>query len=133
MKVKYVKIFVEVSKMKIPNLEIICQKVADSYKKVYGDDIQGIYLCGSHANGDFDGDSEIDFAAIVKGERNELQKKRDKVLDETVRMDLEYDVITSPQVISVADFEKYGEEIPAYRHIKRRGKRIDRVNAISVG
>ena len=107
-----------------PILEKICNRVANSYKKVYGDDIQSIYLCGSYARGDFDGDSEIDFAAIVKGDRENLYKKLNAVLDETVRMDLEYDVITSPQVISAADFSKYGEEIPDYRDIKREGKLI---------
>lgn len=106
----------------VPNLDIICGRVVDSYKKVYGDDIQKIYLYGSYARGDFNEDSDIDFAAIVKGERGELQKKRNKVLDETVRMDLEFDIITSPKVIPASDFEKYGEELPYYRNIKREGK-----------
>ena len=65
---------------------------------------------------------DIDFAAVVKGERKDLQRRRNKVLDETVRMDLEYDVITSPKVIPASDFEKYGEELPYYRNIKREGK-----------
>lgn len=106
----------------VPNLDIICDRVVDSYKKVYGDDIQQIYLYGSYARGDFNEDSDIDFAAIVNGERGELQKKRNKVLDETVRMDLEYDVITSPKVIPASDFERYSEELPYYRNIKREGK-----------
>lgn len=108
----------------MPNLDKICERVVNCYKKIYGDKIQGIYLYGSYARGDFDEDSNINFAAIVKGDRKNLQEKRHKVLDETVRMDLEYDVITSPQVISAADFEKYGKEIPDYRDIVREGKRI---------
>ena len=109
----------------MPNLEIICSRVVDSYKKVYGDDIRQIYLYGSYARGDFNEDSDIDFAAIVNGERGELQKKRNKVLDETVRMDLEYDIITSPKVIPASDFERYSEELPYYRNIKREGKLLE--------
>ena len=108
----------------MPHLDEICQKVVDCYKKIYGDKIRGIYLYGSYARGDFDEDSNINFAAIVEGDRQNLQEKRNKVLDETVRMDLDYDVITFPQVISAADFEKYGEEIPDYRKIMKEGKRI---------
>jgi len=106
------------------NLNAICNRVVNTYKKIYGDDIQEIYLYGSYARGDFDEDSDIDFVAIVKGDRGILQKKRDKVLDETVRMDLEYDTITSPHVIPFADFKKYGDEIPYYRNIKKEGRRI---------
>lgn len=108
----------------MPNLDIICKKVVECYKKIYGDKIRGIYLYGSYARGDFDEDSNINFAAVVEGDRRNLQEKRGKVLDETVRIDLDYDVITSPQVISAADFERYGKEIPDYRDIMREGKRI---------
>ena len=104
------------------NLENICRRVVNSYKKVYGDKIRAIYLYGSYARGDYNEDSDIDFAAIVEGERIELQKKRHQVLSETLRMDLEYDIITSPKVIPKSDFEKYGEELPYYRNIKREGK-----------
>ena len=109
----------------IQNLDVICQRVVECYKKIYGDAIKEIYLYGSYARGDFDEDSDIDFAAIVKGERLELQKKRHKVLDETLKMDLEYDIITSPNVIPADEFEKYKKEVPYYRNIVREGKRLD--------
>ena len=106
----------------MPNLEFICGRVVESYRKVYGNNIQKIYLYGSYARGDFNEDSDIDFAAVVNGEREDLQEKRKYVLAETVRMDLEFDVLTSPKVIPAADFEKYGEELPYYRNIKKEGK-----------
>lgn len=33
----------------MPNLDIICKKVVEWYKKIYGDKIFGIYLYGSYA------------------------------------------------------------------------------------
>lgn len=44
----------------MPHLKIICEKVVDCYKKIYGDKIHG------YARGDFDEDSDIDIVAIFK-------------------------------------------------------------------
>ena len=108
----------------MPNLEAICNCVAGSYKRVYGSDIQGIYLYGSYARGDYDESSDLDFVALVKGERRNLQRKLDEVWNDTVKMDLEYDVVTSPTVIPVDEFQKYRDELPYYRNIFTEGKRI---------
>ena len=109
----------------LPNLDSICKRIVDTYKKVYGDDIEGIYLYGSYARGDFDEDSDIDIAAIVNGERLDLQKKLHTVWNEANRMDLEYDTLTSTTVIPIEEFKKYRDELPYYRNIYREGKRID--------
>ncbi len=108
----------------MPNLEAICSRVADSYRRVYGSDIQGIYLYGSYARGDYDESSDLDFVALVKGERRNLQRKLDEVWNDTVKMDLEYDIVTSPTVIPVDEFQKYRDELPYYRNIFTEGKRI---------
>ena len=38
----------------------------------------GIFLYGSYARGDYDDESDIDIAAVVKGRRPELQDKWNK-------------------------------------------------------
>ena len=52
-----------------PHMDEICRRVVAAYRKAYGDDIEAIYLYGSYARGDFDEESDIDFAAIVKGDQ----------------------------------------------------------------
>lgn len=108
----------------MPHMEEICRRVVEAYRKAYGDDIEAIYLYGSYARGDFDEDSDIDFAAIVKGERLDIQKKRWEVLAYTNRMDLELDVITSPKAIPAGEFEKYKQKLPYYRNILKEGIRL---------
>lgn len=109
----------------MPHLEIICEKIVDCYKKIYGDDIQGIYLYGSYARGDFDEDSDIDIVAIVKGDRLDLQDKcRNSVWALANELDLEYDVLTSPTVIPADEFDKYFSELPYYQNILKEGKRL---------
>ena len=108
----------------MPNLEIICKKVVESYKKVYGDKIRGIYLYGSYARGDFDEESDIDFAAIVDGDRADLQKKRHRLWDYANDVDLNYDVLVSPKVIPTNEFDKYFSELPYYQNILKEGKKL---------
>ena len=108
----------------MPNLDIICKKVVEAYQKIYGDKIRGIYLYGSYARGDFNEDSDIDFAAIVNGERLDLQNKRYQLWDYTNDMDLNYDVLISPRVIPADEFDKYFPELPYYQNILKEGKQL---------
>ena len=49
-------------------------QMAQCYHDIYGADIVGIFLYGSYARGDYDNQSDIDIAAIVKGSRLDLRK-----------------------------------------------------------
>ena len=108
----------------MPHLNEICQKVVDCYKKIYGDKIRGIYLYGSYARGDFDEESDIDFAAIVEGEQVELRKKRSENYDDLNHVELDYDVVISFGVIPAFYFDKYFSEVPYYKNVLEEGKRL---------
>lgn len=108
----------------MPNLEIICSRVADCYKKIYGDKIHGIYLYGSYARGDFDEESDIDFTAIVEGDQVELRRKRRENRDDLTDIELDYDVVISFGVIPADLFEKHKNFLAYYKNILREGKRI---------
>ena len=108
----------------LPHMEEICRRVVAAYRKAYGDDIEAIYLYGSYARGDFDEDSDIDFAAIVKDDPIGISKKRDQVWADTNQMDLELDVITSPMIISSKIFNEYKDEVGYYGNIFKEGIRL---------
>ncbi|MDY3239649.1 MAG: nucleotidyltransferase domain-containing protein [Anaerovoracaceae bacterium] len=100
------------------------KEIAAIYRKVFGDDIVKIVLYGSYARGTFDAESDIDIAAIVKGEREELQRKLREVWVLSSDLELEYETILSPTVIPYEEFEKYRNDIPYYRNIEEEGIRI---------
>lgn len=108
----------------MPHMEEICRRVVAAYRKAYGDDIEAIYLYGSYARGDFDEDSDIDFAAIVKGTPSDLHEKRRLIRADINRMDLELDVITSTMAIPSAIFNEYKNEVGYYGNIFKEGKRL---------
>lgn len=49
------------------DLNIILSELAAAYKEVYGADVVQILLYGSYARGDYDENSDVDIAAIVRG------------------------------------------------------------------
>lgn len=102
-------------------LESILRKVAAAYRLIYGDDLVKILMYGSYARGDFDADSDVDIAAIVKGDRQILQNDLKKVWDVSSDLELEYETIVSPTVIPFDEYEKYREDIPYYRNIEKEG------------
>lgn len=105
-------------------LNAISKQIVECYHAVYGRDIIAIFLYGSYARGDFEADSDIDIAAVVKGDRIELQQKLKQVWDVSADIGLENDVIVSPTVIPYDEFEKYKEKLPYYRNIMKEGKKI---------
>jgi len=107
-----------------PNLDIICKKVVDCYKKIYGDKIRGIFLYGSYARGDFDEESDIDFAAIVEGDQLELSRKRKEVSRDLSNICLDYDVVIYFGVIPADLFEAHRDFLAYYKNILREGKQI---------
>ena len=102
-------------------LNIILQKIAETFRAVYGDSLVKVIMYGSYARGDFDDYSDVDIAAIVKGERAALQKDLKKVWDVSADMGLEYETIVSPAVIPFDEYEQYRNDIPYYMNIEKEG------------
>ena len=102
----------------------IIESMARTYREVFGERLVDLRLYGSYARGDFGVDSDIDLAAIVKGERVELQQALRQVWDVSSELSLEYDVIISPTVIPYDEFQKFRTVLPYYRNIDQEGVKV---------
>ena len=102
-------------------LNKITSQIVEAYRDIYGQSIKNIIMYGSFARGDFDDESDIDFAAIVVGERQELQKKLEKVWDKASDIGLEHVAVVSPVVIPYEEFLEYKDKLPYYRNIDKEG------------
>ncbi|MCD7855733.1 MAG: nucleotidyltransferase domain-containing protein [Clostridiales bacterium] len=102
-------------------LNNILKEINKAYKSVYGKALKKVILYGSYARGDFNDTSDIDLAAIVEGDRADLQKKLNSVWDVSADLELEYEVIISPTVIPLSEFERFKTAMPYYGNIDREG------------
>ena len=98
--------------------------MVEAQRKIYGTELVTVILYGSYARGDYQRDSDIDIVAIVRGERNELQKRLKELWDISSELELEYGTIVSPTVIPYEEFEKYKNDLPYYRNIQKEGVKI---------
>lgn len=105
-------------------LEKIIKSVIDCYRVTYGEDVVEIFLYGSYARGDYVSGSDIDIAAIVHGQRIELQEKLKRIWDVSAEIGLENDVVVSPIVIPYDEYVKYKDTLPYYHNIAEEGKKI---------
>lgn len=106
-------------------LNIILSKMYRVYHEIYGDKIVKIVLYGSYSRGDFSNESDIDIAAIVEGDREELQNKLKSVWDISSDLEIEYETIVSPTVIPYREYMKYKNVLPYYRNIEKEGIEIN--------
>ena len=102
-------------------LNKITSQIVEAYRDIYGQSIKNIIMYGSFARGDFDDESDIDFAAIVVGERQELQKKLEEVWDKASDIGWEHDAVVSPVVIPYEEFLEYKDKLPYYQNIDKEG------------
>ena len=109
------------TKIQIDN---ISQQISQSYRSVYGDNIVAIYLYGSYARGNYDEESDVDIAAIIRGNRIDLHRKLKQIWDVSADIGLKNDVIVSPTVIPFDEYEEYKHTLPYYMNIQKEGKRI---------
>lgn len=102
-------------------LNAVLHQMNNIYHAVFGSSVVKILLYGSYARGDFQKDSDIDLAAIVRGGRKELQEGLKEIWNISADLELEYDVIVSPTVIPFDEFERYKNDLPYYRNILEEG------------
>lgn len=110
--------------MNATKVSSICKKVAEQYRKVYGSALVFVILYGSYARNEQQDDSDLDIAAIVKGERTELQKKLQDVWRVTNKLSIEEDILISATVIPFDEFIYYKEKLPYYGNIEKEGIKI---------
>lgn len=106
---------------KIKNL---LKDIYRNMQAIFGDALIDVFLFGSYARGDYDEESDIDIAVIIKGDRKGLEKYHKSLTDEMINQSLKNDVLVSFVDIPQDDFEEYKEVLPFYKNICREGVRL---------
>ena len=92
--------------------------------KIVGKELNKVILYGSYARGEqnLDGEiSDIDIMILVNEEDKNIKNIQDKVLDYSYDFDLKYDILLSPIVESLENYNKRAEYIAFYKKIQKEG------------
>lgn len=103
------------------DIKKILDNASREYHRVYGKDLVKVVLYGSYAREDQDDESDIDIVGVVKGNKEDIQKKINDVRESIYKFDLKNDTLTSAIAVPYDEYEKYKNIMPYYRSIEQEG------------
>jgi predicted nucleotidyltransferase len=102
-------------------IRIVVEKLAVALECMFGSSLKKVILYGSCARGDYFPDSDIDVMILLDIPQAELPTVREKVMDITAKLDWDYDVVMTPVVQTIQNFEQYRHASAFYQNIEREG------------
>ena len=107
------------------NLQKVLKKTKLALEEIFGEKLKAVILYGSYARGDQDEESDIDVMALVDIPKEDIHRYRDNVMDFSVDIDLEYDVLLSVKLQDIYTFDRYEEVLPYFKNVIREGIHIE--------
>ena len=103
-------------------LEKIKSEVEKAAKELLGDKLTKVILYGSFARGDFDNESDIDFALMSNIIEKDIPAYNDQIGEITSRLSIEYGILVSLMIISSDSFNTYKNVMPFYMNLVKEGE-----------
>ena len=103
------------------NLKEIFDKMIPVFQNIFGNALEQIILYGSAAKGTHTEESDIDIAVILRPYTEEMH---DKMIDYTVDLELEYNVILSVLLIDSNQFKEWETVLPFYKNVQKDGIKL---------
>ena len=107
--------------MKIEQLEELKKEVEAAVKKMLGDNLKKVILYGSYARGNYNEESDIDFAVIADIALDEINKYDDPLATLSVDFLFKYSKVVSIIILNEENFNGYREILPFYSNIVKEG------------
>ena len=87
--------------------------------EIFSGNIEAIILYGSVARNESTPESDIDIAIIIKNNMDEAT--REKFIQWSAEMDLQYDRVFSIVDIQEENMQKWGNVLPFYQNVQKEG------------
>ncbi len=108
--------------MKVEQLDEIKKDVEEAVKNLLGDKLKKIILYGSYARGDYNEESDIDFAAVAEIDFDKINEFHNDFVKVELDISLKYDIDVSILLFSESHISKYGNLIGIYDSVVKEGR-----------
>lgn len=105
-------------------LEKLKREVEEAAKNLLGDKLIKVILYGSYARGDYDEESDIDFALMSNVSETNIPDYNYLIGEITSRLSRKYGTLVSIMIISNESYNKYKSVMPFYMNMVKEGKII---------
>lgn len=102
----------------------IFEEYVNGLLKIIGKSLKQIILYGSYARGEQTKDNEIsdiDIMILVDATEQEIKKIQKRVLDYSYDLDLKYDILLSPIVESIENYNSRVKYMQFYKNVEKEG------------
>lgn len=108
--------------MKNLNIEEIKKDVEKLAIEFFGELLDKVILYGSFARGDYDEESDVDFAVFLNIEESKISNYMNEVTEITSKLSIKYGIIVSLILVSNFTFDRYKDVLPFYKNLVKEGK-----------
>lgn len=106
----------------MPNkIDKIINQFISEVSNLLGNRLKKIILFGSYARGDYDKNSDIDIMILTDFNEKEIAKYRIKVREVACDIELDNDIIISPMVRNIEQYNERIDVIPFYTNVQKEG------------
>jgi predicted nucleotidyltransferase len=107
------------NKETLEKLKIEVEKAA---KELLGEKLSKVILYGSYARGDYNMDSDIDFALMSELTESEIPSFNDPIGEIISGLSIKYGILVTIIIISSESFNKYKDVMPFYMNLVKEGE-----------
>ena len=106
----------------MPNpIENILNEFTKQVKKLLGKRLKKIILYGSYARGDYNDKSDVDLMILTDLNFKEIERYRDEISDIAFDIELKTEVIISPIIKNIDQYNARINVVPFFTNIDREG------------
>ncbi len=102
----------------------ILEEYVNGLFKIIGKNLKQVILYGSYARGEQDENgeiSDIDIMILVDLTEEKIKELEKKVIDYSYDLDLEYDILLSPIVENIENYNNRTKYMSFYKNVKNEG------------
>jgi len=104
------------------SLEELKTDVERAAKELLGAELSKVILYGSYARGDYDYESDIDFALLSAIPNKNIPNYNEKMGEIISELSIKYGIVISIIIISTETFNEYKDVLPFYMNLQNEGK-----------